>query len=284
MPDHEHLLPLRQHPLLHGLRFEVGASNHSRVWTGHQTGRRSLPDWCIVVARGLRLRVETDSTTELAEGSVLAIPPFTQHNIRVLAGPGTSTWLHCRWLTAEGDDLLAATAQPLAVHGAEAAAIAAAIDALVRRLSAEGSSARALAEMQIAAWRLAAAFLDRSGPAQEPLLRLLTDRRLAPVTAFVRQHLAQRLTCAGLARVAGLKPSQFHQIFRDELGQSPAAWVRRERIAKAQRLLRTSDLPLAEVAAQTGPWDLSTFHRAFAALVGTSPSSWRRNQSAAGMG
>lgn len=279
---YEHLLPQLRHPLLNGLRSEISCSNQSRVWTGHQTGHRVLPDWCILAVRTMRLLVEMEDPVEVEPGNVLAIPPFVPHNIRVTSGPGTSTWIHGRWLTAEGDDLLVVTGQPMVLRGPAARLVAEAINDLVRHLATEDLSAKALAEGQIAIWRMVAALMARPGPASTPLARLLVDRRLSPVVVFARQHLAQPLTCAGLAQVAGLKPSRFHQLFRDQFGQSPASWVRRERIAQAQRLLQTTQLPVAQIAAHTGPWDVTTFHRAFINLTGHSPAAWRRFQMAMG--
>ena len=44
----------------------------------------------------------------------------------------------------------------------------------------------------------------------------------------------------------------FTRRFRDETGQSPAAWLARQRVERARLLLETTDLPVDEVARRSG--------------------------------
>ncbi|TQC38904.1 AraC family transcriptional regulator [Rhodococcus sp. WS4] len=61
-------------------------------------------------------------------------------------------------------------------------------------------------------------------------------------------------------------------------GMSPAAFLRSERIANAQRLLadpRQSGIPVESVAYRSGFVDVNTFIRAFKRAVGVTPGVWR---------
>nr|WP_313903862.1 helix-turn-helix domain-containing protein [Rhizobium leguminosarum] len=51
----------------------------------------------------------------------------------------------------------------------------------------------------------------------------------------------------------------------------------RERVSRAQVLLRASNAPLAEVAIACGFADQSHFTRVFSTIVDATPGNWRRN-------
>jgi AraC-like DNA-binding protein len=73
--------------------------------------------------------------------------------------------------------------------------------------------------------------------------------------------------------------SHFTRAFRKSFGVSPYRWLLERRIDYAKALLLTSDLPIANIALQSGFSDQSTFTRAFGRIVGDSPSRWKRSVS-----
>jgi AraC family transcriptional regulator len=87
---------------------------------------------------------------------------------------------------------------------------------------------------------------------------------------------ARRLTLAELARLAGRHPvqvcRQFHRRFRCTIGE----YVRRLRVGRAQSLLTSSELGLAEIALACGFSDQSHFTRAFRRLTGVPPRQYRK--------
>lgn len=62
---------------------------------------------------------------------------------------------------------------------------------------------------------------------------------------------------------------------RRELGESPAALVRRLRIEEAQRLLEQTSLPLKDIAARAHLGDSSTLWRIFTRCLGITPADYR---------
>lgn len=99
--------------------------------------------------------------------------------------------------------------------------------------------------------------------------------RLNRVTAHVGSHLADPLTAAGLARVAGLSVSHFNRLFREWSGYSPLDYVRRQRLGEARRLLANIELSIKEIAARTGFSDPYHFSRSFRQMDGLSPTEFR---------
>lgn len=83
-----------------------------------------------------------------------------------------------------------------------------------------------------------------------------------------------------LARVSGVSPAHFARSFRDAFGLPPHRYLLTRRIERAKALLRDTDLPITEIAFQTGWNSLGTFGRTFRDIVGLSPRALRlREQS-----
>ena len=85
-----------------------------------------------------------------------------------------------------------------------------------------------------------------------------------------------RVSLAVLAREAGVHPSTLARSFRRIHGCSLGEFRRRWRLTRAIEALRTSDAPLAEIAARAGFADQSHLTRALRAETGTTPAALRR--------
>lgn len=103
----------------------------------------------------------------------------------------------------------------------------------------------------------------------------LDDRRLQRAIDWIHVHLADDLSLEALAREAGISPFHFARAFKSATGHSPLQYVIHARIAAAQALLRTSRLPVAEVAFRVGYGDVSRFSQHFKARLGVTPGQWR---------
>lgn len=107
--------------------------------------------------------------------------------------------------------------------------------------------------------------------------------RLAPwqlgrATELLLAHLDGQLPLAELARDCGMSRSHFSRAFRETTGLPPHRWLMQARFERAQAYLRTSRLPLAQVAQLCGYADQSHFTRTFTRMAGQSPAAWRRAQ------
>lgn len=111
--------------------------------------------------------------------------------------------------------------------------------------------------------------------AQRPAVRHELLRRLQRVRSFLQGNLAQEVTLARLAEVAGL--SRFHllRVFRDAFGCTPAQYHARLRLDAARTRLQTADEPVASVARSFGYRSPSAFTRAWRRQFGTLPSQRR---------
>jgi transcriptional regulator GlxA family with amidase domain len=72
-----------------------------------------------------------------------------------------------------------------------------------------------------------------------------------------------------LARVSGVSEAHFARSFRDAFGVPPHRYLLTRRIERAKALLRDTDLPITEIAFQTGWNSLGTFGRIFRDVTAT---------------
>jgi AraC family transcriptional regulator len=93
---------------------------------------------------------------------------------------------------------------------------------------------------------------------------------------MIREKLDGNIRLSQLARECGLSVSHFTRAFRRSFGVSPYRWLLERRIDYAKALLVTSDLPIANIALQSGFSDQAAFTRAFGRIVGNSPGRWKR--------
>ena len=84
-----------------------------------------------------------------------------------------------------------------------------------------------------------------------------------------------------LARVSSVSEAHFARSFKEAFGLPPHRYLLTRRIERATALLRDSDLPILEIALQTGWNSLGTFGRTFRDVTGESPSELRAREKAA---
>ena len=83
-----------------------------------------------------------------------------------------------------------------------------------------------------------------------------------------------------LARVSGVSEAHFARSFKQAFGVPPHRYLLTRRIERATALLRDTELPITEIAFQTGWESLGTFGRTFRDITGESPSAIRARRKA----
>jgi transcriptional regulator GlxA family with amidase domain len=78
-----------------------------------------------------------------------------------------------------------------------------------------------------------------------------------------------------LARVSAVSEAHFARSFKQAFGVPPHRYLLTRRIQRATALLRDTELPVTEIAFQTGWESLGTFGRTFRDITGESPSAIR---------
>ena len=114
-----------------------------------------------------------------------------------------------------------------------------------------------------------------AAPPEGSVARLAAVERLQPVFVHVERNLSGRITLADLALQVHLQPTYFSNRFTAVMGISPMAYVLRQRVERAQGLLRLSEGKLQEIAESVGFRDAFYFSRVFTRLTGLRPSHYR---------
>ncbi|MGE5186384.1 MAG: helix-turn-helix transcriptional regulator [Acidobacteriota bacterium] len=84
-----------------------------------------------------------------------------------------------------------------------------------------------------------------------------------------------------LARVSGVSQAHFARSFKDAFGVPPHRYLLTRRIERATALLRDTELPITDIAFQTGWKSLGTFGRTFRDVTGQTPGDFRAREKAA---
>jgi transcriptional regulator GlxA family with amidase domain len=97
-----------------------------------------------------------------------------------------------------------------------------------------------------------------------------------PTRAWALDRLAEPVTLEEMAAHARMSVRTFTRRFRDETGQSPRQWMLRQRVAHAQVLLESTDLPVETVARHAGLGSATALRQHLHATIGVAPTAYRR--------
>ena len=103
----------------------------------------------------------------------------------------------------------------------------------------------------------------------------LPIRQLRKVEDYVSERLAEQISIETLAGLVELSPFHFSRVFKQATGMSPLQFVTRERITRAQQLVRETSHSLIEIALEVGYTSPSHFAQVFRRVVGATPREFR---------
>ncbi|HVC53501.1 MAG TPA: GlxA family transcriptional regulator [Stellaceae bacterium] len=105
--------------------------------------------------------------------------------------------------------------------------------------------------------------------------------RFAPLLAWARERLGERLSVDRLADRAAMSPRHFARAFTAEIGVTPATAIERLRLEAARERVESGPEPIEGVAELTGFGDPERMRRAFLRAFGQPPQALRRAARAA---
>ncbi|ROZ79452.1 AraC family transcriptional regulator [Ramlibacter sp. WS9] len=106
----------------------------------------------------------------------------------------------------------------------------------------------------------------------------LTAVQVERLEEWIGVHLAEDISLAQLARIAGFSPAHFVRLFKNSLGCAPYRHVLNIRLERARQLLLASDLPIAAIAVETGFASQSHLTTAFVREHKVPPGQLRRSE------
>ena len=103
------------------------------------------------------------------------------------------------------------------------------------------------------------------------------ERTITGITRYVQEHMSEDVSLGVLAEEFHLNPQYISQLFKSEIGVGFLAYLTGIRMERAKKLLLTTDLPVADVAEQSGYGDYRGFTKVFKKNEGVTPSQYRRD-------
>ena len=113
-------------------------------------------------------------------------------------------------------------------------------------------------------------------PIETPEEELKRFKQLAPAIRHMERQFHNSIQMSDMAEMCCISSSHFNRIFRELLRMTPSDYIRSLRVHKAQRLLLTSQKPIAEIADVVGYFDQSHFSKKFREVTGLSPAEYRK--------
>ncbi|TCW83976.1 AraC family transcriptional regulator [Burkholderia sp. SRS-46] len=104
----------------------------------------------------------------------------------------------------------------------------------------------------------------------------LSPAHVARAKELLMQKANLGLSLAEVAQACNLSRGYFIRAFSQATGRTPHQWLLDQRVTEARRLIESTAMTLAEIAAACGFADQSHLSRAFAKVVGHAPGAWRR--------
>ncbi|QGG96156.1 GlxA family transcriptional regulator [Actinomarinicola tropica] len=266
-----------------GLRFEVDGSLHdpveevgTLVVVGGDGCNAAAADPHVVTAVD-RLAARATRITSVCSGALVLAATGRLDGRRA-----TTHWARCAEL-AHGHPAVEVDPDAIFVRDGDlwtSAGVTAGMD-LALALVTEDHGAEVA--HTVASWLVM--FVQRAGGQSQFSPQLVPASRTEPLRdllAWIADHPDADLSVTALARRAAMSERHLTRLFARELGTTPAAYVESVRIDAARRLLETTDLTVAAVAARVGFRSDAVLHRAFGRTVRTTPATYRRHFSTTG--
>lgn len=134
-------------------------------------------------------------------------------------------------------------------------------------------------DMALAVARRHVMFLMRPGGQSQFSAHLHTDAmakgKLSGLLRWIPENIAAPLDVATLAKRANMSERSFARVFRKETGKTPAAYIEEVRLDEARRLLTSSALAVAQVAARAGFGSEERMRRVFHRHLKVNPAAFR---------
>lgn len=102
-------------------------------------------------------------------------------------------------------------------------------------------------------------------------------RMFDEVVHFIKSRYTNNLTVQDVADYFFLSASHFQRLFKKSTGLSFTQYLQNVRIQKCCELLKSTDIPIYQIANQVGYQDMKFFHALFRKKTGVTPRQYRQN-------
>lgn len=111
-------------------------------------------------------------------------------------------------------------------------------------------------------------------------LRQETDPRISAAVEYMNRHFAEKIYLEDIAKAVSLSVPRLMSLFASSMGMSPIAYLEKERLERARKMLIFSYFSIKEIAAMSGYPDPVYFCKRFVLHFKMSPLAYRKKHSA----
>lgn len=100
--------------------------------------------------------------------------------------------------------------------------------------------------------------------------------RLLRMMTYIKEHLGEKIELAAIAEHVNVSRTYASAIFKEELGITISDFILQERLLEAERMLRETDLSIADISGRLAFCSQSYFTKRFTETKGVTPIEYRR--------
>lgn len=100
--------------------------------------------------------------------------------------------------------------------------------------------------------------------------------RLVRMMTYIKEHLGEKIELAEIAEHVNVSRTYASAIFREELGITISDFILQERMLEAERMLRETDLSVADISGRLAFCSQSYFTKRFTETKGVTPLEYRK--------
>ena len=108
-------------------------------------------------------------------------------------------------------------------------------------------------------------------------VKKVNQERIQTMMAFIQQNYKEKISLEDIALSASVSRRECLRCFQNCIHKTPYEYLQEYRIEEAKKLLRNTDIPVMDIAFQTGFTDGAYFGKVFKNACGKTPGSYRKN-------
>ncbi len=102
------------------------------------------------------------------------------------------------------------------------------------------------------------------------------DKIFVAAKGYIEAHLHEDISAEALCKALQIGRTKLYEIFKNELKMGVSKYILRRRMHRAKKLIKTTELPISEIAQSVGFTDYNYFSRVYKKTYGRSPKSYRK--------
>jgi len=111
---------------------------------------------------------------------------------------------------------------------------------------------------------------------RETIMDIENSRSIEALRIWINNHLDERHSLADLSKRADMSMTKMQRMFHEAYGCSVFAYIRIERLMRAQKQLEVTTMNIKSISAEAGYSSVPAFTTAFSSAFGETPARFRR--------